>query len=128
MCLSRATLADTYNMVLQSSSSPWRQPGPRTEVSVGGNTTHERFANSHPPSNCSKVYIQLLTRLFGVNVLQCVNIEIVVLISSPVLTVLQGNSCCCLYLCKLSLMKPSHKRHRKMSSFYSGDVCLFVIN
>lgn len=92
LCLSQTTLRDTYNMVLQSSSSPWRQPGPRTDISVGRNTTHERFANSHPPSNYVKVYMQLLTGLFGVNVLQCVNIEVVVLISSPVLTAQQGNS------------------------------------
>lgn len=114
-------------MVLQSSSNPQRQPGPGTEVSGGGKTTHEHLATSHPTSDCSKVYIQLLTRLFGVNDLQCVNIEIVVLISSPVLTAQQGN-CCCLYLCKLSLIKPSHKRHRQISSFCNGDVCLFVIN
>lgn len=68
-------------------------------------------------------------RLFGVNVLQCVNIEIFVLPSSPVLTAQQGSACCCcLYLCKLSLMKQSHKGHRQMSSFCNGDVCLFAIN
>lgn len=93
LCLSQTTSRDTYNMVLQSSSSPWRQPGPGTDISgEGGNTTHACFANSHPPSNYSKVYMQLLTGLFGVNVLQCVNIEVVVLISSPVLTAQQGNS------------------------------------
>lgn len=67
-------------------------------------------------------------RLFGVNVLQCVNIEIFVLLSSPVLTAQQGSAYCCLYLCKLSLMKLSHKGHRQMSSFCNDDVCLFAIN
>lgn len=94
----------------------------------GENPTHEPFANSHRPSNCSRACTQLLTRFLDGNILQCVNIEIVVLLSSPMLTAQQGNSCCCLCLCKLSLIKPSHKRHRQMSSFCNADVCLFVIN
>lgn len=75
-----------------------------------------------------QIYTDLPARLFGINVLQRVNIEIFVLLSSPVLTAQQGSACCCFYLCKLSLMKPSHKGHRQMSSFCNGDVCLFAIN
>ena len=128
-CLSQATSGDTDNVVLLSSSSPPRQPGPEAEVLGGGGREHHTWVlcKFTPSLQLPQGLEQVLTRLFGVNVLQCVNIEIIVLVSPPMLTAQQGNSSCCLYLCKLSRIKPSRKTHRQKSSFCNGDVCLFVI-
>lgn len=121
------SLGETHNMVFQSSSSP-RDGGSIApgQKSLWGKKPHKHFASSQPLSIYSNIYMQLLIRLCDINILQCINIVTVIHVSFPALTAQQGSSCCYLHLCKMSLVKSSHKI--QVSSFCSGVACLFLIS